>query len=130
MPIYLYTGVNRAKAVQRLAMSVAGMQQPAMVVTFGTLDEGELLAYYAQVLPLEVRRIRLPGLGLPLSRTPADEVVVQTALTLLRQIVAGGDYRLVVLDGIREAVSRQLVDVAELHRIVKSASDRTQIAMT
>jgi len=130
MPIYLYTGVDRAKAVQRLAMSVAGMQQPAMVVTFGTLDEGELLAHYARVLPLEVARIRLPGLGLPLSNTPADEVVVQTAFTLLRQIVAGGDYRLVVLNGIREAVSRRLVDVGELHRIVESASDRTQIAMT
>ena len=74
--------------------------------------------------------IRLPGLGLPRSHAPADEVLAQTALAALGQIIASGDYRLVVLHGIREATARYLLDADDLRRLIRVAPEGTEIAMT
>jgi hypothetical protein len=130
MRTYLYTGSEPAKAVQRLAISTAGMQQRTLVVRFGPVDADDPLALWESVLPIEVVRVRLPGLDWPLSRTPADEEAVETVMAILAQIIASGDHRLVILDGIRELVSRHLLDAAGLRRLAGSSSNRTQIAMT
>jgi len=130
MRVYLYTGGERAQAVQRLAIGTAGMQQPTLVARFDPMKGGDLLALWEGVLPLEVVRIRLPGLDWPLGRTPADEVAVEAAMSVLAQMIASGDYRLVILDGIHEAVSRNLLEAAALQRLAASSSDQTRIAMT
>jgi ATP:corrinoid adenosyltransferase len=130
MHTYLYTGGERAKAVRQLAIGMASLQQPTLVARFGTRDQGVLLASLGSVLPVEVVRVRLPGLDWPLSHTPADQVAVQAALASLIQMIASGDYRLVILDGIREVASCRLLDAAELQRLAQSASDDTQVAMT
>ena len=132
MRTYLYTGSEneKAKAVQRLAVGLASMQYLILVVRFGPVDAGDSLALWKSVLPIEIVQVRLPGLDWPLSHTPADKVAVQTAMAILAQVIDSGDYRLVILDGIREVVSCHLLDAAELLRLVGSASDRTQIAMT
>lgn len=130
MRAYLYTGSDKAKAVQRLAISTAGMQQPTLVVRFGRVNADDPLALWESVLPIEVVRVRLPGLDWPLSHTPADEVAVETAVSILTQMIASGDYRLVILAGIRELVCRHLLGTAALQRLAASSSDRTQIAIT
>jgi hypothetical protein len=130
MRTYLYTGSQKAHAVQRLALGTAGMQQPTLVARFGPMDADDPLVVWGRVLPIEVVRIRLPGLDWPLSHTPADEVAVETAISLLAQGIASGAYRLVILDGIREAISRHLLGVAALQRLAASSSHHTQIAMT
>jgi ATP:corrinoid adenosyltransferase len=130
MRVYLYTGGEKAKAVQRLAISTAGMQQPTLVARFGPVKGDDPLALWEGVLPIEVVRIRLPGLDWPLSHTPADEVAVKVAMCVLAWMIASGDYRLVILDGIHEAVSRNLLEAAALQRLAASSSDRTRIAMT
>lgn len=130
MRTYLYTGGEKGKAVQWLAISTAGMQQPTLVVRFGAVEEEDPLAAWERVLPIEILRVRLPGLGWPLSRTPADQVTVQTALATLKRMIASGDYRLVLLDGIQEAVSHHLVAEEELKGLARISSEQTQIAMT
>jgi ATP:corrinoid adenosyltransferase len=85
---------------------------------------------YAGILPIDLVHLRLPGLGLTGSYTPADEVATQTALAVLRRAVASGAYRLVILDGIYEAIAQGALDVADLHRVVCCAADDTEIAMT
>lgn len=57
-------------------------------------------------------------------RTPGS------ALAILRQVVASGVNRLVILDGVQEAVALGVLDVADLHRRVSYAADGTEIAMT
>jgi hypothetical protein len=134
MHSYLYTGSDKANAVQRLAIGTAGMQQPTLVVRFGPADAADPLTFWAGkmpgILPLNVMRVRLPGLDWPLSHTPADEVAVQTAMGLLTQIITSGPYRLVILDGIHEMVSCQLLDRAVLARLAACSSDETRVAMT
>ncbi len=130
MRTYLYTGNDNAKTVQRLAISTAGMQQPTLVVRFGPMAADDPLALWATVLPMEVVRIRLPGLDWPLSHTPVDQVAVETAMSILAQMIASGDYRLVILDGIREAMSRHLLKAAALQRLAVISSNQTRIAMT
>jgi ATP:corrinoid adenosyltransferase len=130
MRTYLCTGGEKAKAVQRLAISTAGMQQPTLVARFGPVNGDDPLALWESVLPIEVVRVRLPGLDWPLSHTPADEVAVEAAMSILAQMITSGDYRLVILDGIREAVSRHLLKAAALQRPAASSSNQTRIAMT
>ena len=130
MQTYLYTGNERSKAIQRLAISTAAMKQPTLVIRFGGVDVDDGLGHWSRVLPMEVVQVRLPGLDWPLSHTPADEIAVQTVLAVLAQMIASGDYRLVILDGVQEMVSCQLLDPVQLQRLAGSASGRTQIAMT
>lgn len=130
MRTFLYTGAEKAQAVQRLAIGTAGMQQPTLVVRFGPGDETDPLALWENVLPIEVMRVRLPGLDWPLSHTPTDALAVETVMGCLAQRIAAGDCRLVILDGIRDLVSRHLVSTDMLRRLAASSSDRTQIAMT
>jgi len=130
MRVYLYTGGEKANAVRRLAIGTAGMRQPTLVARFGAVNGRDPLSPWEGVLPIEVVRVRLPGLGLPLSHTPADEVAVEAAMAVLAQIIASGDYCLVILDGIHEAVSCNLLQAGVLRRLAASSSERTRIAMT
>ena len=130
MRAYLYTGNERSKAVQRLAISTAVMKQPTLVLRFGGVEVDDTLGHWSRVLPMEVVQVRLPGLDWPLSHTPADEIAVQMAVAVLAQMINSGDYHLVILDGVREMVSCQLLDAAQLQNLAGSASGRTQIAMT
>jgi len=130
MRVYLYTGEEKANAVRRLAIGTAGMQQPTLVARFGPVDGDDPLALWEGALPIEVVRVRLPGRDWPLSHTPADEVAVEAAISVLAQIIASGDYRLAILDGIHEAVSRNLLKAGALQRLAAGSSERTRIAMT
>jgi len=130
MRIYLYTGGEKSQAVHRLAIGTAGMQQPTLVARFGPAKEADPLALWEGVLPIEVMRIRLPGLDWPLSHTPADEVAVEGVMFILARIIASGDYRLVILDGIHEGVSRNLLKAAGLQRLAASSSVRSRFAKT
>ena len=130
MRTFLYTGNDNAKAVQRLAISTAGMQQPTLVARFGPMDADDPLVLWGSVLPLEVVRIRLPGLDWPLSHTPADEVAIEAAMSVLAQMIASGDYRLVILDGIRKVVARHLLKADTLQRLAAISSNQTRSAMT
>lgn len=51
-------------------------------------------------------------------------------MLVLDLMIASGDYRLVILDGIHEAVSRNLLKAAVLQRLAASSSNRTRLAMT
>jgi ATP:corrinoid adenosyltransferase len=132
MQTYLYTGSERSKAVQRLAISTAAMKQPTLVIRFGGEHGDDALDVWSTVLPVEVVQVRLPGLDWPLSHTPADELAVQSTVAILAQMIASDSYRLVILDDIRKVVSGQLLDEAQLKHLVRSASasGQTQIAMT
>jgi ATP:corrinoid adenosyltransferase len=130
MRVYLHVGEDKTQAVNRLAMSAAGLRLRTYVAAIGVPGDRHPLTPYAGIPPIDLVHIRLPGLGLPRSYTPADEVATQTVLAVLRQVVASGAYRLVILDGIREAIAQGVLDVADLHRLVGCAADSTEIAMT
>jgi ATP:corrinoid adenosyltransferase len=51
-------------------------------------------------------------------------------MLVLDLMIASGDYRLVILDGIHQAVSRHLLKAAVLQRLAASSSNRTRLAMT
>jgi ATP:corrinoid adenosyltransferase len=130
MRTYLYTGTEKAEAVQKLVISLAGMRQPLLLARFGMGGGDDLLALLGGTLPMDIVRIRLPGLDWPLSHTPADQVAVRAAMAGLGQMIAGGTYCLAMLDGIHECIACEALDEIELERLVGSASDRTQIAIT
>lgn len=130
MRTYVYTGNERSKAIQRLAISTAAMKQPTLVVRFGGADAGNALGHWVHVLPLEVLQLRLPGLDWPLSHTPADEVAMHTTMAILAQLIASGGHRLVILDGIRDMTSRRLLNGAQIQRLAASAKEQALIAMT
>ena len=130
MRTYQYTGSERTKAVQRLAISLASMHQPTLVVRFGPEEPGDPLTLWGSVLPIEVIQIRLPGLHWPSSHTPADSVAVQTAMAVLAQVIASGAHRMVILDGINSLVAHDLLEPSELQRLAESVPSQTQIATT
>ena len=130
MRTFLYTGANRSQDLIRLTVGVASLRLPVFVASFGQSIQFHPVAPYAHVLPIEMVHIRLPGLGLPRGCTSADEVIVQAALAVLRQVIGQGDYQLVILDAVREAVAREILTVADLQRLVRAAPDDAEIAMT
>ncbi len=130
MRIYLYTGSDRIRTVSRLALSAAGLRQSTYVAIFGQPKEYNSLALYAGSLPIDVVRVRLPGLGLHHGHAHVDEVATQAALAVLREVISSDDYRLVILDGIRGAISQRLLTEDEVWSLVTGASEDTEIAMT
>jgi len=130
MRTYLYIGPDRTRAVSLLALSVAGLQQPTCVASFGQPKEDNLLALRAGSLPIDVVHVRLPGLGLWDSHAYFGEVATQTVLAVLRQVISSGDYRLVILDGIRDAINQGLLAENEVKSLVACAPEDTEIAMT
>jgi hypothetical protein len=130
MRTYLYVGDDLPRDLTRLAISVAGLRMPILVASFGDPLDRHPLATHAGALPIDLVRVRLPGLGLPCTGTPADELAVRAAVVVLSQLIAGGQYHLVILDGIRNAVAPHLLDVTDLHRFVRVAPGLTEIAMT
>ncbi|HFD38497.1 MAG TPA: hypothetical protein ENJ31_01420 [Anaerolineae bacterium] len=130
MQMYLYTGADRAQDVTRLALGVAGMNLPVCIAYFGPVTPQHHLALLADALPIDFIPVRLPGLGRPRSNPQADTLTTETTTALLRQMIAGGSYRLFVLDNVREALARRLLTVEDLHHLVRAAPADTQIAMT
>lgn len=130
MRAYLYTGADKTEDLSRLVMSMAALQLPVYVAHLGLTVEHSSLAFLADVWPIDLVHVRLPGLGLPCSGTPADEVTVQALLAVLCRVIAHGGYRLVILDGVREAVARNLLDMADLGRLICVAPEDCELAMT
>jgi len=130
MRTYLYSGTNKGRDLVRLAASVTSLGMPIYVASFGPSLESHPLAAHAQTLFIDMVQMRLPGWGLPKASLPLTQVAVQTNLALLRAVIASGDYCLVILDGIRNAVDRGLVETTDLRRLVRSAPDGVEIAMT
>jgi ATP:corrinoid adenosyltransferase len=131
MRVYLHTGPNRAKAVTRLALSSAGLHQPTYVASFSLPEEeGNFLALRSGTLPIDAVRVRLPGLGLPRGHAPRDDMAIQAVMAVLNQVIASGEYRLVILDGIRAAVAEGLLAGDLLQPLVAGAAEDTQVAMT
>jgi ATP:corrinoid adenosyltransferase len=130
MRTYLYTGTERSRDLARLVNGFAALQVPICVVSFDGRDQDHPLTAQAETACIDLLRVRLPGLGLPRRYAPHDEVLVQTALATLGQIITSGAYRLVVLDGIREATARNLLDADDLRQLIRVAPEGTEIAMT
>ena len=116
--------------MNQLALSAASLQQPTYVALIGQPIEGNPLAIYAASLPIDVVRLRLPGLGLHRGHARADEVATQIILAVLRQVISSGDYKLVILNGIREAINQGLLAEKEVQALAGYAPDDTEIAMT
>lgn len=126
---YLYIGTDREKDLVHLATSVAGLQLPTLVVSFGLPVAHHPLAAHAATLPLDLVHIRLPGLGLPHGPASADEMRIQTALTVLRQVIGKGNYRLIILDQVREAMERGILTIADLKPLIQAVPAGTEMAM-
>lgn len=130
MRVYLYTGPDRTKAVNQLALSAASLQQPTYVALIGQPIEDSHLPLYAASLPIDVVGLRLPGLGLHRRCARVDEVATQTILAVLRQVISSGDYRLVILNGVREAINQGFLAEDEVRALTACAPEGTEIAMT
>lgn len=130
MPIYLYTGNNRNADLVQLATSLSSLRFPVYVARFGVPAECHSLAALSEALPLDLVDVRLPGLGMPCTYTPMDQVAVQTVLAMLCRIIVSGDYCLIILDGVREAMARGLFGAAALSLLVRNVPAGTEIAMT
>jgi ATP:corrinoid adenosyltransferase len=79
---------------------------------------------------LQIVRVRLPAQhGLP-DHHAAGEVALQTVMAILGKLVASGDYRLVILDGVRKELESQHLDVAQVYRLARCAAQGTEVAMT
>lgn len=130
MRTYLYAGTERSRDLARLVNQFASLQVTVCVAYFGGSIPNHALAAQAGSAFIDIFHLRLPGLGLPRTHSPGDEILVQTTLAALGQLIASGDHRLVVLDGIREATARGLLDAGDLRRLVRMAPEGTELAMT
>jgi hypothetical protein len=130
MRTYLYAGTERSRDLARLVSQFAALQVPICVACFGGSVPNRALAAQAGSAAIDLLHIRLPGLGLPRTHTPGDEILVKTALAAVGQLITSGDHRLVVLDGIREATARGMLEAGDLRRLIRMAPEGTELAMT
>jgi hypothetical protein len=130
MRTFLYSGANKSRDLARLAAAAASLRMPIYLASFGPPFEAHSLASYAENQFVDTVCVRLPGWGLPRTSLSLTQVAVQTNLAVLCAVIAGGDYSLVILDGIRTAVDRGLVDTTDLRRLARSAPNGVEIAMT
>lgn len=131
--IHLYTGDGKGKtsAAFGLALRALGRGLKVYIIQFikGGFDYGEL--YVVEALPnLELKAF---GQGKFVTETPPsskDLEKAKEAFEHAKQVVASGEYDVVILDEINVAIHLKLVKLVEVEKLLKNKPKHVEMVLT
>jgi cob(I)alamin adenosyltransferase len=129
----VYTGDGKGKttAAFGLALRATGHGWPVLIIQFMKGDP----AYGEVIAARGVRHLEVVQTGLPTfveKGNPAPEDLAEAArgLALARAALAGGRYRMVILDELNVAVEYGLVSLKDALALVESCPDDVELVFT
>ncbi len=130
--VHLYTGNGKGKtsAAFGLALRMAGHGGRVLIIQFlkGT-PTGEVMAV-KKIPEIEVMRFGSERFVNPKNPTAEDLEMAGRGLSVAREGMSSGRYRLVVLDEINVAVSFNLLSEEEVIEAVKERNPSTEVVLT
>lgn len=123
---YLY--VNR-KARDIVTPSLAAAAAGVRIYIARFLADGRYEFLEKCSLPITVRYFDLPGLGAPRLGQMVDRILTESSLRQVRADISSGEYDLVILDEVREALVREALDPEQVHRILQSKPADAEIVL-
>lgn len=131
--VQVYTGDGKGKtsAAFGLALRAIGRGLRVYVIQFikGGFDYGELHA----VEQLDNLKLKAFGSGQFITQKPPKQEDVKLAkdgLNFAENIVASGEYDVVILDEINVALNLNLIDVSDVDRLVKNKPKCVELVLT
>ncbi len=131
--LIVYTGHGKGKTTASLGLAMRAVGQGLKVIMiqfikggwkYGELGTARRLAPDFQILPL--------GKGFTWEEKPAgeDERAAQSALIKAREVIHSGEFDLVILDEINNAVQLGLVELKQVLDLVKERPERLHLVLT
>jgi len=128
-PLRFYLYVNRNKAQDIITLSLMAAAAGARVYVARFLADGRYEFLEKCSLPITVRYFDLPGLGTPRLGQIADRVLTEASLCQVKEAITNGKYDLVILDEVKEALVRGILEPEQVYRLLQSRSAHLEIAL-
>jgi cob(I)alamin adenosyltransferase len=132
--VQVYTGNGKGKTTASLGLVFRalghGLRIHVMQFMKGQTIYGELESAKQFADRLTIEQVGLPGFIKEGKQTAVDRDMAQEAFARAKNMVASGDYDLVVLDELNCAVDFDLVDVADVKELIRAKPEHTELVIT
>lgn len=124
---HLHVGRNKAQDIVTLSLAAAAAGVRIYIARF--LADGRYEFLEKCSLPITVRYFDLPGLGVPRFGQVVDEIITESSLRQVKAAINSGEYDLVILDEVKEALARQVLEPEQVYRLLQSRPAHVEIAL-
>jgi ATP:corrinoid adenosyltransferase len=124
---YLHTGSNKSQDIMTLSLAAAATGVRIYIARF--LGDGRYETLESYPLPITVRYFDLPGLGTPRFGQMMDRMRTESSLRQVRTDISSGEYDLVILDEVREALVREALEPEQVQRLLQHRPAHVKIAL-
>ncbi len=124
---HLHAGRNKARDIVTLSLAAAAAGVRIYIARF--LADGRYELLEKCPLPITVRYFDLPGLGAPRVGQVMDRIITESSLRQVREAINSGEYDLVILDEVKEALVRESLEPEQVHRLLESRLAHVEIAL-
>lgn len=124
---HLHVGHNKSQDIMTLSLAAATMGIKTYIARFMADRRYEILKLLS--LPITVRYFELPGLGVPSFGQAGDRILTESILRQVRETISGGEYDLVILDEVREALVRQALAPEQVYYLLQNRPAHVEIAL-
>lgn len=132
--VQVYTGNGKGKTTASLGLVFRalghGLRIHVMQFMKGQTIYGELESAKQFTDRLTIEQVGLPGFIKEGKQTAVDREMAQEAFGRAKDMVASGDYDMVVLDELNCAVDFDLVDVADVKELIRTKPEHTELVIT
>jgi len=131
--IQVYTGNGKGKTTTALGLAFRALGQGFKVYMVQFLkgrETGESAMAKRLSPDLTLRFFGRPGLVNLKSPSPADLEFIREAWKLAREVIASGDYDLVILDEINLVLAHQLIPFKELEETLRQRPASVEVVLT
>ncbi len=132
MQIYTGNGKGKTTASLGLAVRAIGHGHKVFMLMFmkGCKNYGELSAAKKYLPGLTIEQYGLETFVNRENPSPEDVAEAQKAVNRAMQVVAGGDYDLVILDEINVALDYNLVSLDQVMKLIESRPPHVELVLT
>jgi len=124
---YLHAGHSKSQDIMSLSLMAAATGVRIYIARF--LNDGRYETLKSYPFSITVRYFDLPGLGAPRLGHIVDRVLIESSLRQVGADINSGQYDLVILDEIREALVRESLEPEQIHRLLQSKPAHVEIAL-
>ena len=132
--VQVYTGNGKGKTTASLGLVFRalghGLRIYMMQFMKGQTVYGELESAKQFVDQLTIEQVGMPGFIKEGKQTEVDRNMAQEALERAKEIVASGDYDLVVLDELNCAVDFDLLELESVKGMIRAKPEHTELVIT
>ncbi len=124
---HLHIGHNKSRDIVTLSFAAAATGARIYIARF--LDDGRYDILKTCPFPITVSYFDLPGLGAPRFGQVVDRIVTEASLRQVRANISSGEYELIILDEVKEALAREVMEPAQVQCLLQSKPAHVEIVL-